>query len=84
MDDTVVLPSFIPDYSKRVLDVSECSQQQRELIADKYSEYFKYCELAAKQTFSFEDWVEHTADADHKTVDLKWRNAVVEVTDIEP
>lgn len=80
--DRVVIPTFIPKPNMKALDVTDLPVEGQEQLATLYTEYSEYYELAAKQLFSFEDWLTHTQGED-ATFELKWRTFVLENTIFE-
>ena len=79
--ERVVIPTFVPQPNMKALDVTDLAPEQREQLAALYEEYSEYYTLAAKQLFSFDDWLTHTQGEDAQ-FELKWRTFVLENTEI--
>ena len=68
--DRVIIPTFVPKPNIKAIDVSECTQHERQEIEVFMREYNDYLESRAVGTFKFEEWVQHSKNI---YIEPKWR-----------
>lgn len=71
-----IIPTFVPSPNVKAIDVSELSESEAEQMRQNLVEYSKYYEQAAKNIYSFEDWLSHTSRRVSKPP--KWRTFAIE------
>jgi DNA/RNA endonuclease YhcR with UshA esterase domain len=77
--ERVIIPTFVPKQNYKAVDVTDLSDEQRNDIQQKLTEYNKYVLEQSKSVFKFEDWVNHTMNEE---VSVKWRTFKVEHTEL--
>lgn len=55
-----IIPTSIPKFNIKALDVSAMNDDKREVLAVFHTEYKKYFKKRLKTIYSFEDWIDAT------------------------
>lgn len=58
--ERTILPTNIPHANIKAFDVTDMTDDQREVLAEYYEEYQKYFKTQMKTIFSFDDWIDAT------------------------
>lgn len=72
-----IIPTFVPQPNIKALDVTDLTEEEREMLQTAYAEYAEYYKQAASTLFSFEDWLSHSRGDEAKPT-LKWRTFKLE------
>lgn len=71
-----IIPTFIPHQNIKALDVTDLTEEQRQVLEQRLAEYQQYYRAAVESLFDFETWVDHTYN--EESPQLKWRTFAID------